>query len=351
MQQYSFFKMKVIFIAYICSLNIAGGQALLDMEHNSPIEGHAICKQKIQSSTILSDKVIDLTKVDVLPEKQNVVYFKETTCGNENAILSCLDGDEIKTFSVIEDTLYLQSIENNQGKVLYGGKGVPYMFSFGLGDKLSFRNVEKHSYVDKLSYKGEGHGSMSLQGGLSIIMPDGDTLKDVVNLQTEIKIRLCIKNQEIEDVKQNHRYFAKGYRYPIIEVQNERLGNWDSYEIYYYPKETLEQLSGDWDNKAIRDKLHDTDVASKQDRPYFYYELGKYDVTKGITINCKSQEECKVRFVLSTLGGIIIYAKNVICPKNTECSFVLDVPGLGMGTYVLYLNNDNKVISETFNVR
>ena len=343
--------MKVIFIAYLCSLNIAGAQVLLDMEHNSPIEGHTICKHKIQSTTILSDKVIDLTKVDILPEKQNVVYFKEPTWGKENAILSCLDGDKIKKFSVIEDTLYLLSIENNQGKLLYGGKGVPYVSSFGSEDKLSFQDKEKHEYVDKLSYNGHGYGIMSLQGGLSIVTPEGDTLMDVVNLQTEIKVKLCIKNQEIDNVKLTHRYFAKGYRYPIIEVLTERLGDMETYEAYYYPKENLEQLSGDWDNKVIRDKLHDTDVASKQDRPYFYYELGKYDVTKGVAITCKSQEECKVRFVLATLGGVVIYAKNVICSKNTECSFVLDVPGLGTGTYVLYLNNDNQVISETVNVR
>lgn len=350
MQHYSFYKMKVFFIVYICSLNIAGAQVLLDMEHNAPIEGHAICKQKIHSSTILSDKVIDLTKVDVLPEKQNVVYFKETICRNENVILSCLDGDKIKKFSVIEDTLYLQSIENNQGKILYGGNGAPYMFSFELGDKLSFQDKEKHEYVDKISYNGEGHGVMSMQGGISIITPEGDTLTDVVNLQTEIKARLCIKNQEVENVKLTQRYFAKGYRYPIIEVQSEKLGNMKSYEAYYYPKETLEQLYSDWDNKIIRDRLHNTDVLSKQDRPFFNYQIGRYDASNGFTIKCKSQEKCKVRFILTTLGGVVIYVKNVICPKNTECSFVLDVPGLGMGTYVLYLNNDNQVISETVNV-
>lgn len=343
--------MKVIFIAYFCSCNIVGAQVLLDIEHNSPVEGHAICKQKILSSIILSDNLIDLTKVDVLPEKQNVVYFKEPTFETENAILSCLDGDKIKKFSVIKDTLYLQSIENNQGKILYGGKGVPYMFSFELGDKLTFSDKGKHEYVDKISYNSEGHGVMSMQGGISMITPEGDTLTDVANLQTEIKARLYIKDQEVENVKLNQRYFAKGYRYPIIEVQNERLGNMESYEAYYYPKEILEQLSSDWDNKVIRDGQHDTDVASKRNMSYFNYELGRYDASKGFTIKCKSQEKCKVRFVLATLGGVVVYVKNVICPKNTECSFVLDVPGLGMGTYVLYLNNDNQEISETVNVR
>ena len=68
------------------------------MEHNSPIEGHVICKQKIQSSTILSDKMIDLTKVDVLPEKQNVVYFQEPTCGNEMQFYLAWMAIKLKSF-------------------------------------------------------------------------------------------------------------------------------------------------------------------------------------------------------------------------------------------------------------
>ncbi len=351
MQQNLFFQGMFIFIAYVFHPGMACSQALLDVKHNSPIAGHTIYKQKIQSPLALSNKIIDLTKVEVSSEKQDVVFFKELSDGNEDVFLSCLDGDKLKKFSMIADTLYLQSIENNQGKVLYGEKGLPYMFYFGLEDKLSFSNKEMHQYVDKITYRGEGHGFMSLQNGFSVITPECDTLTEVVDLQTEMKLTHYIKNQKIENVKQIHRFFCKGYRYPIIVFQSEKLGDETCYDAYYYSKDIQESLSDDWDNRTLREELYRADNMSQQQKTPFCYKLGRYDKSKGISVKCKSQEGSKIRFVLTTLGGIVIYTKSEVCPKNTDCSFVLTVPGLGTGTYVLYLHNDNKVMSETFNVR
>lgn len=351
MQQRSFFKIVFIIIAYVCNPGIAESQFVLDINHNSPIAGHTICKQKIQSTLALSNKIIDLTKVEVSSEKQDVIYFKEFSDRNNSAMLSCLDGGKLKKFSLIGDTLYLQAIENNQSKVLYGEKGFPYMFAFGAEGKLSFCCAEKHQYVDKITYDGDGRGIMTIQDGFKIVTPEADTLTEVVDLRAEIIVAHYINNQKIENVKQAHRYFAKGYRYPIVEVLCEKLGDDEFYEAYYYPKDAMESLSDDWDNRILRDELYRNDNMPKQEKASFYYELGRYDKSKGIAVKCKSQEDSKVRFVLTTLGGIVIYAKSEICSKNTDCSFMLTVPRLGSGTYVLYLHNNNKVMSETFNVR
>lgn len=351
MLQNSFFKLIAIAIVYLCHAEITASQIALDVEHNAPIEGHTICMQKIQSSAFLDDKIIDLTQIKVSSTKQEVRFFSEASEGQDKSILFCVKGNNLSKFSQSNDTLYLQSIENNQGKILYNGKGIPYMFPCHLGDKLTFWNKEIHEYVDKIIYDAEGDGLMTLKNGFKIITPEEDTLTDVVDFQTEIKENHFIKNQKIENTKQAHRFYSKGYRYPIIEVLKEKLGDIESCEAYYYSKAVLENLTDDWNNKIIRDGQHETNNAAKQDNQEFWYEIESAGQSKGIVVKCKSKVECRLSLILASLGGMVVYTKDVPCPQNTVSTFILDTSKLITGTYILYLKKGNKMISETFKVK
>ena len=246
-----------------------------------------------------------------------------------------------------------------------------------LKDLYLRRPISISSYKDgelTIIYKIQGIGTKNMSE-----LPSGEVLRDVIRVHTHRTVGgkeiAAGDGQDIRALKNNilscaadsiehflsadtaqtvvdtYRWFAAGYRYPILRTVrvSDTDGNTLSLAAYYFSPERQSELS-DPDNERIRRQQQDdsgeTDANGKEsgktDSPIDY----SVNVSgHSITIDYSLRAAANVRALLCDVRGMVYKSHTAANPAGSDYRLTLDCTGLRPGEYVLYLNVNGVVSS------
>ena len=220
----------------------------------------------------------------------------------------------------------------------------------------------------------------------TLVLPKGDSLRNVIRLHTEryvgtitvpIDTMLCkIPAFTVDSIVRHlapdtakvredvYRWYAEGYRYPILEAKS--LTFCDSLlteEMYYCPPDMQRTLANDEENEQIRTRLAEEErarwLASSPDEDSnpksrgkngFTYNLPQDDNSDLVTINYSTDHATKMTaLVTNALGYVYRRADQSCAVGNGQAT--IDCSGLRRGQYILYINVDGEQYAEKVNLK
>lgn len=190
-----------------------------------------------------ADACWDLSASRVLDNSREREYFVL----DDSCTLFSVDDTTQKTCTLRNDTLLTACVESNQWKTAFKEPIVEYAFPTCFGDSLSGPCQMQIMYCDGSRKTLPGTYSVVADAWGTLILPDCDTLHNV--------LRVCTSLRTSRSEKRFYRWYAAGYRYPVleshcceIEGENAVLQSW------FYPPSAQEQLDDEL-NERVRGSL------------------------------------------------------------------------------------------------
>ena len=246
-----------------------------------------------------------------------------------------------------------------------------------LGDSISGYFNGTGKYCDHLFMRRFGTYHTNADAVGTLVLPEGDILRNVIRLHTERYVGTTVA--PIDTIKKNlpvftvdsivtylnpdtakirediYRWYAEGYRYPVLEATTLSFGNTSlSQEIYYFPPEMQKQLGLDEENKQIRKQMEEQQDAWIQGdngskTPFSPISISDVVVHGQMaTATFDLVEDADVKGLVCTLSGMVLrqQSKHFVAGANRQLN--MNCNSLGKGKYVLYLNAHGHVTSEIF---
>ena len=342
------------------------------------------------SETNGRDVVWDLQEMEVLDNDY------KTRFGGAEAVpwlVASYEGLTGHQYLANEDGAYLLARRTTTSQMAYDIPEQLMRLPLCYGDSITGIYGGAGSYGDKLFVREYGNYRSRVDGTGSMLLPDGDTLRHVCLLTTDrvvwAETALADSMQMVygdsipaygEDSIRHHmatdvplqrvreqRWYAAGYRYPILETVESRSAADDrlitKYALYYSPAGQERQLAYDEENEAIRTLIargeyypeglgHDTRSGSCEDAdPVIDYTLEQNAEARTVTIRYSLESSVTVRCVLADSKGVVYRTAEQTNAAGTGYTLTLSYNGLPRGQYVVYISAGGQTQAEKFNAQ
>ena len=311
------------------------------------------------------DILWDLRNMAVHDDKHHVVYTR--ACGR-SGLLTCTENNTRYYYEQRRDSLLLWGSENRLAKVEYDSPELLLRMPLLFGEKYGGLLHGTMDYCGKMFFRVLGSYQVEVDGTGSVILPSGDTIKHVSRVRlterttlqyhpelttarelksyvdsaaySEDSIRVAISRSKLP-VTRTCRWYAAGYRYPILETIT--CGDTDEHQqllaAYYCPPEEQERLD-DEENKHQREQLAQDDN-SRLDRGSKLSVLNNLAVSadnNAITIGYDLREAATVKALVCNTQGMVFLQQTQTSEAGSGYRMTLTSNGLRSGEYILYLN-------------
>ena len=300
----------------------------------------------------------------------NIYDNPDTLCFTESGTMHYLKPDNGK--------LIFDGCENNQEKVMYDIPIDYLLLPMNYGDSTSGVFHGTGAYCDKLKLRILGTYSLVADGTGSIVLPEcNDTIYNIlrVHLMRKAGMRtwssdatLAPTRKYVPDSLENfisdsmnviiydeYRWYAQGYRYPIIEMSTVSFpgSNAQYGTAYYYPPSEQEEIAIDYENEAIRRSNNAMNSGhgegnAPNDKQSFTYQFAKDQSSNTVTVKYVSDTMVDINAILSDISGIVMDTKKQSGQTNGEISFSYGC--LRSGQYVVCIRVGAEFYVEKFTV-
>ena len=211
-------------------------------------------------------------------------YIVEYTDVGKDAVelTACLEQDTRYLYRTQGDSLLICGFENHTTLVSYDQPEAYLRFPLHYGDSIEgyFHGLGK--YCDRLGMRHYGRYKTKADATGVVVLAEGDTLRNVIRLHTERTMAAEMMPIELLDslgaythdsidlhiaadtalVRMDiYRWYAEGYRYPVLETRVRRDGSGEQVlaeAAYYYPPSALASISYDPGNEESRTRANGT---------------------------------------------------------------------------------------------
>ena len=340
--------------------------------------GDDITKQLVeyeQNDESAMNAVWDLRDLSDLDGKHKVVY---TDVYNKEQLVAGVENNALTYYEQRNDSLVSWGYEDNLTKVEYDCPVLLLKTPLVYGDRHEGLFHGTYAYCERMFARICGEYQVKVDGTGVMLLPSGDTLRHVSRvhlrelsslrhypeLSTAKQLRayadsLPFNNDSVRmamaltpAVERNtYRWYAAGYRYPVLEVVEAGTMS----VAYYCPPEEQQALY-DEENEKVREQLaaidnQNTDNAGQGDSQPS--AMSRYDVSvngQTITIDYDLTEGATVKGLVCNVMGMVFRQQSQTHGAGEHYQMQLDCTGLRRGEYILHLNVNGQVISNTVNL-
>lgn len=380
---------NIIALALICTIanaqNIKGSH---EVRANDEVK-----KQQVEYAAVDSTgqgMVWDLSEVEFTKWEPTATYTAEDS--RKGVVI----GTERNTRYYYEskpEALLLRGFENNLLKVEYDQPEVLLRMPLVYGDRYEGQFHGTSAYCEKVFSRTFGTYRVEVDGTGSMVLPLGDTLRHVSRVHStkltsarffpkvqrermlkavvdSIKfpvdsIRLGVVKDTLVVETNTYRWYAAGYRYPVLEVISTGYKGekpWTT-EAFYCAPEDQQQLY-DPENEEARKLLADnesngsgTENGNSPDK-----EDGKKSVddilqdlnvvvnNNTITVGYTLRQDATVTALVCDISGVVYRQQSQTGQADDHYQMTILCDGLRRGQYVLYMNVNGQVTSQTISL-
>lgn len=302
----------------------------------------------------------------------------QTEYTTENDTIMMLERGNRTYYNIENGLVSIIGLENAQEIISYDMPETWLKFPMHQGDSISGYFNGTGKYCDHLFLRRFGTYQTKADAVGKLVLPSGDTLRNVIRLHTEryvgtiatpidtIKYQIpaftvdSIINHLANDTanirEDIYRWYAEGYRYPVLEATVVSCGDEKlSEEMFYCAPDTQEQLALDEENKQIRSRLSADDgynsanatESHDQGSLQFSYRFSQNEEGQSVTVSYTAPSYIKVSALLTNNQGVVYRQAS----KVDGTPITLSYGGLPRGQYILYINASGEQYAEKFKVR
>ena len=378
-----------IALALICT--IANAQNIIG-SHQVRVNDE-VKKQQVEYAAVDSTgqgMVWDLSEMEFTKWEPTATY---TTEDSRKGVVTGTERNTRYYYESKPEALLLRGFENNLLKVEYDQPEVLLRMPLVYGDRYEGQFHGTSAYCEKVFSRTFGTYRVEVDGTGSMVLPLGDTLRHVSRVhstkltsarffpkvQRERMLKAVVDSIKfpVDSIRQGiamdtlvietdtYRWYAAGYRYPVLEVISTGYKGekpWTT-EAFYCAPEDQQQLY-DPENEEARKLLADngsngsgTENGNSPDK-----EDGKKSVddilqdlnvvvnNNTITVGYTLQQDATVTAMVCSTSGVVYRQQSQTGQTGDHCQMKILCNGLRRGQYVLYMNVNGQVTSQAISL-
>lgn len=274
-----------------------------------------------------------------------------------------------------QNGLEIIGVEDNQTIITYDMPEKWLHHPIALGDSVCgfFNGTGK--YCDRIFLRRFGTYWTKADAEGKLVLPTGDTLKNVIRLHTERYVSTItapidtiaykipsfntdsIINNMAKDtcqIKESiYRWYTDNNHCPVLEVkitqQQERIFK---REVFYFAHDFQNQIiQDDMADKSMQSIYKDlTSLNSEDKKPGILYHITKEKGNARVTIRYDLYQPMKIKLILADLRGYVFQQLEDDNAAGSGYSMSLNTSGLRKGQYIIYIIAGNKKYIEKFNI-
>ncbi len=351
-------KLLVLTVMMLVSCLTLNAQVLIDRSTNAPRECDTIMRVPVgylPAGDDGEDVVWDFSEFTPLAPPYKVFYFADSLGG-----LRCKEPSRMLKYQLRGDSLLLTGFETRLRSMTFTPAVCLAFYPSGYGDIHSDYFRGSGLYSERMSTETEGTASLEIDGAGSLILCEGDTLRNVLRLHylksasvwmheqsDTLEVEPSARRQEIEE---HYLWVARGYRYPVAETISTTY--YDGLTMVSDRQEAYVSLP-EWQTALTDSVNHEIQVADslanlfQQAEPVMNYNY-QLNPSGRLHIDYSLSETASITFLVCNAMGITYITATDHRPAGEGYSADIDCSGLLNGTYLLYINCNGQVYSETF---
>ncbi|MBQ3673396.1 MAG: hypothetical protein II928_02850 [Paludibacteraceae bacterium] len=239
-------------------------------------------------------------------------------------------------FNVRQDTLWLEAYENSHKQIRLSSQVPMLRFPFVYGDSLSGEFAGEGEYSHLIPVSIEGFYRTRAEATGQLILPD-------ITIDTALRVHTMIQYYEQRQpqctIQENrHIWFSEYCRYPLLETLiRSRIYASDTMVVastYYFPQEQASHPSPRLVKPIEEQEELITDVSYLPN-----------PVQTNLQVRFNLSHAAQVYISLHYNGGVTTYQTPLHQEEEGEHFVSINMAGLPIGTYVVYIHADEVVVS------
>lgn len=321
-----------------------------------------VCQLKFQKN------IWNLSDVQVINKDHNVCFLDILP-----EHITKISGGQRTYYEQNSDGIMILGYEDPLSKVNYNLKEKWLLFPMTIRQQTEGYFNGEGIYCDKLFMREFGYYKTEADTLGTIVVNDEDSINNVLRIHTtRYKSRIFtpidtihhnipeftidsisnfLANDDSKLKEEIYRYFAPGYRYPILLSYQltDTKNNVISQNLYYFPAENQTFLPLDEENAIIREcgNLNSANElkASNSDINYIFH----YDTQgKNVQLNLTAKKELTINLAIADRAGIIYKKRNMLLQSGENTDINISVDDLRPGEYILNISSDENIYIEKF---
>lgn len=283
------------------------------------------------------------------------------------------------TYCMKGDSLLISGYRSRLSEICYDEQEAYLLFPMTVGDSIQGIFHGRGTYGDKMAMRHYGDYKTKADAIGTILLPDNDSIQNVLKVHTDRTIAskyypitlldslapytadsvIMLSKKDTVIIRASiDRWYAPGYRYPVLERRKIMIDNKDTEvsQTLYYPKEQQEMDNlDDKENAMIRALLiqDGSDNNSKQPPANKAQQIQNIKtIVNGttITISYDLLTDATVTALVCSTSGVVYRLQSQTGQTGDHCQMKILCNGLRRGQYVLYMNVNGQVTSQTVNL-
>ena len=262
--------------------------------------------------------------------------------------------------------------EDNQTIITYDMPEKWLLYPMAYGDSISGYFSGTGKYCDSFFLRRFGTYWTKADAKGCLVLPSGDTLKNVIRLHTEryvsnistsidtlrhkiptFTVDSIIKNmaRDTSQIKESiYRWYAGSYRIPVLEAVIKYYGKKvTEQEVFYCSYGVQEQVMLD---KMREGKKQVPDNANPdKNSPGIHYHIIRDEGNGHVNINYDLDIPMRVKVVLADIRGYVFQQLEEEHEAGYGYNLSLNTNGLRKGQYIIYINGGNNKYIEKFKLQ
>ena len=287
--------------------------------------------------------------------------------------------DGQRTYYILKgDSLLITGRESTLTKVMYDEPELFLHFPMQLGDSVEGYFHGRGTYCNRVALRNYGRYYTKVVEQGSMILPEGDTLRNVLLVHTERiegeqghpdfyhdslsvyttdSIMSHLQADSTLTISCIDRWYATGYRYPVLERRQEYIkdSTEDSTEqtsdITLYNAPYLQKELEDEYNETLRDILANNPMGNGEDYNDSNHNnesiIDNVTVTvsgKTVSISFDMTADATIKALICNILGVVYRQESQTGHAGEHYQMQLYCGGLSAGNYVLHLQVNGKTI-------
>ena len=384
-------KMKVTIITFVTILFSLG----LHAQSGKDVVVDKITKQTVDYA-VVADKAKTQDAVwDFSHDELDGKDFRQTFflwCDSTGTHVNISEKGTRACHDLQGDTLFINGYHNSLTRMEYDEGEAWLRFPMAEGDSLTGFFHGRGTYCDKLAMRTYGRYRTKAERLGTMLLPDGDTLRNVLHLKTvrisaaryypiekrdslrpatADSLRLWLTTDTAATRTVVARWYAPSCQYPVLETRALFHGTesapYFTLALYYPPSVQAEQQRSAASHNSLERMFVAGNMADIGAVPDGNGGKGEsaVDGTDGnqsirnvavrvngqtVTVSYELTEDATVKAMVCNVAGMVLRQESQSGVAGTNNEMAINCVGLRHGQYVLYLNVNGQVTSMTINL-
>lgn len=257
------------------------------------------------------------------------------------------------------DSLFLSSFHNRLYDIDYTVPILEMAYPLVFGDTLYSAYSGYGLYCEKnhVYTSGEAHVSADAYG--TLILSNNDTLRDVTRIYTLRTSSLRMSDDSVSlhkaapkmYIEENYKWYARGYRYPLIEtIQESYYAGTTPIAYSHTAYRYWADGHGALQNDTVNENILKEDYQQQTNRA----DIIRYNVSvSGSMVNiCYDLDmQAHISIVISDTKGIVYKRHNLSDMQGNGYAVSIDCSNLPHNEYILYINVNNKIYNSKISLK